>query len=189
MHLQKSILVGVVCVLLAAMACFAAPSKSKQKSASVKKSAEPVVVADSVAAASTQNDSSVVVADSAQLVQDSIFRQSLQFVEEKETDVVADILVSENKRERVAHKTKDHLFEWKTLTLSSIVLVTGIVLACVFDSKAEQELDDFESELEVGKTSNRKAHYENAGRYQLIRTFGATLAIGGGVGAGLSFLF
>ena len=78
---------------------------------------------------------------------------------------------------------------WIPLAISTAVLAGGAVMAYLFDKKAKDEKEAFDNELANGDSSGYGSHKDNADKYQRTRTIGLGLAIAGGAGVALSFVF
>ena len=78
---------------------------------------------------------------------------------------------------------------WIPLVISGAVLAGGTALAIVSDKKAKDEKEAYDNELSNGNDGNYNDHKDAARSSQRNRSIGIGLAIAGGVGVVLSFVF
>ena len=77
---------------------------------------------------------------------------------------------------------------WIPLAISGAVLVGGVVLAAMSDKNAKNERDAYVDELDYG-SGDYDSHKSSAEDYQNMRTIGIGIAVLGGIGIALSFVF
>jgi hypothetical protein len=78
---------------------------------------------------------------------------------------------------------------WIPLTISAAALIGGSIMAFMYNKKAKEEKDAFDSELAAGDDTGYHDHEQNAQDFQQNRAIGIGIAIAGAIGIGLSFLF
>ena len=88
-----------------------------------------------------------------------------------------------------APEKKGSSIHWIPLVISGAVLAGGTALAIVSDKKAKDEKEAYDNELSYGNDGNYNDHKDAARSSQRNRSIGIGLAIAGGVGVVLSFVF
>jgi hypothetical protein len=78
---------------------------------------------------------------------------------------------------------------WVPFAVSITALVGGSIMAFMYDRKARDERDAYQSELATGNDTNFEQHDKAVGDYQRNRAIGLGLAALGTVGIVLSFVF
>ena len=78
---------------------------------------------------------------------------------------------------------------WIPLAISGAVLAGGAAMAYVFNDKAKKEKEAYDDELAQGFDGNYSDHEKAASDYQRNRSIGMGLAVVGGIGVILSFVF
>lgn len=78
---------------------------------------------------------------------------------------------------------------WIPLTISAVALIGGSIMAFMYNKKAKEEKDAFDSELAAGDDTGYHDHEQNAQDFQQNRTIGIGIAAAGLVGVVLSFVF
>jgi len=84
---------------------------------------------------------------------------------------------------------KGSSIHWIPLAISGAVLAGGTAMAIIFNKKGKDEKEAYDEELAKGYDSNYKSHFDAASDYQRNRSIGVGLAIVGGIGVALSFVF
>lgn len=92
-------------------------------------------------------------------------------------------------KEAAGEEKKGSGIHWIPLSISGAALIGGTVMAVLFNKKAKDEKTAYEDELSHGNDSDYKDHEKAASDYQRNRSIGVGLAIVGGIGLALSFVF
>ena len=88
-----------------------------------------------------------------------------------------------------ASDKKEGGIRWIPLLISGAVLAAGSVVAVMFDHKAKDEKTLYDEELANGNDGAFADHDKAAGDYQRNRAIGLGVAVLGGIGVALSFIF
>ena len=75
------------------------------------------------------------------------------------------------------------------LVISGVALIGGVTMAALFNKKAKDEKNNYSRELSNSDDSKYDSHQKQAKEYQRNRAIGIGLAVAGGVGIALSFVF
>ena len=145
---------------------------------------------DEVAHTGSQDESEVMTAE------DSLaYKQGLEDLERvmAEEHNAAEARRAEQAAEaaKSASKNKSEQpgIRWVPFAVSITALVGGSIMAFMYDRKARDERDAYQSELDAGNDTNFEQHDKAVGDYQRNRAIGLGLAALGAVGIVLSFVF
>ena len=144
---------------------------------------------EEVAQTGTQDESEDMTAE------DSLaYKQGMEDLERYMTDehnkaAAAKEAAKEASKETSGGGNKGGNVRWIPLAISGAALLGGSIMAIVFNKKAKDESETYQDELSYGNDSGFDDHEKAAGDYQRNRTIGIGLAVLGGVGIALSFVF
>ena len=145
---------------------------------------------DEVAHAGSQDESEVMTAE------DSLaYKQGLEDLERvmAEEHNAAEARRAEQAAEAAKSASDKNKSEpgirWVPFAVSITALVGGSIMAFMYDRKARDERDAYQSELATGNDTNFEQHDKAVGDYQRNRAIGLGLAALGTVGIVLSFVF
>ena len=144
---------------------------------------------DEVAQAEAHEESEVMTAEDSLTYKQGLAELERALAEENNVNASNEASAADAAKAASGENSKGRSFHWIPIAISGAVLVGGTVMAVLFNKKAKDEKTAYDDELAMGNDSNYEDHEKSASDYQRNRTIGVGLAIAGGIGLALSFVF
>ena len=147
---------------------------------------------DEVVQTTAQEESEQMTAEDSLTYQQGLAELERALAEERETaaaENAAKESAAADAAKDASGEKKERGIHWIPLAISGAVLAGGTAMAVIFNNKAKKEKEDYDNELAVGSDANYSDHEKAAGDYQRNRSIGVGLAVVGGIGIALSFVF